>query len=112
MKCPTCGTADTRVIETRKEDGGLMVRRRHECGNQHRFNTYQLHETALRTAGLNQIRARLTAVASGIAVRSTAHKRRTTAQRLLGQGKSISEVADAIGVTATRIRQYQQEQQA
>jgi len=110
MKCPKCGTVDTHVIATRRESDGLLVRRRQECGNKHRFNTYELHETSLRSTGIKKIRARLLTVASGIAVRSMARRRRLAAIRMLRQGKSVAQIADEIGVTEARVRQYRKEQ--
>ena len=38
MKCPECG-AWSNVLSTRETDAG--VRRRHECGNEHRFSSLQ-----------------------------------------------------------------------
>lgn len=42
MRCPVCGTAETRVIETRSVDEGRVNRRRRECPECHsRFTTYE-----------------------------------------------------------------------
>lgn len=42
MKCPVCGTPDSRVIETRSTDEGRVNRRRRECPEcQGRFTTYE-----------------------------------------------------------------------
>lgn len=42
MKCPVCGTPDSRVIETRSTDEGRVNRRRRECPEcQSRFTTYE-----------------------------------------------------------------------
>ncbi len=42
MKCPYCGAADTRVVDSRPVDGGLAIRRRRECGAcGRRFTTYE-----------------------------------------------------------------------
>ncbi len=42
MRCPYCGHEDTRVIDTRLADEGLVVRRRRECPACHaRFNTFE-----------------------------------------------------------------------
>jgi transcriptional repressor NrdR len=42
MRCPECGAAETRVIETRTSDEGRIVRRRRECFEcQTRFTTYE-----------------------------------------------------------------------
>ncbi len=42
MRCPQCGGADTRVMETRTADEGQTVRRRRECtACGFRFTTYE-----------------------------------------------------------------------
>lgn len=42
MRCPVCGTPDSRVIETRSTDEGRVNRRRRECPEcQSRFTTYE-----------------------------------------------------------------------
>lgn len=42
VKCPVCGTPDSRVIETRSTDEGRVNRRRRECPDcQSRFTTYE-----------------------------------------------------------------------
>lgn len=47
MKCPFCGTADTRVIDSRPTDDNTSIRRRRHCDKCHkRFTTYEKVETA------------------------------------------------------------------
>lgn len=42
MKCPECGSMDTRVIETRTAEEGRSVRRRRVCADcKFRFTTYE-----------------------------------------------------------------------
>ena len=42
MICATCGTAETRVLESRVSDGGEAIRRRREClACQARFTTFE-----------------------------------------------------------------------
>lgn len=42
MKCPSCGYADSKVIDSRPADDGVAIRRRRECLEcQHRFTTYE-----------------------------------------------------------------------
>lgn len=42
MRCPQCGSMDTRVMETRTADDGCTVRRRRMCGDcGFRFTTYE-----------------------------------------------------------------------
>jgi transcriptional repressor NrdR len=45
MKCPTCGEADTRVIDSRALRDGSEIRRRRQCdGCNARFTTYERAE--------------------------------------------------------------------
>jgi transcriptional repressor NrdR len=49
MICPTCGVAETRVLESRVSDAGEAIRRRRECLEcQARFTTFErLEQSAL-----------------------------------------------------------------
>ena len=45
MKCPSCGYADTKVIDSRLSNEGNSIRRRRECDKcQNRFTTYEYVE--------------------------------------------------------------------
>ena len=42
MKCPSCGFAESKVIDSRPSDDAASIRRRRECLNcGHRFTTYE-----------------------------------------------------------------------
>ena len=46
MKCPACGFADSKVIDSRPVEEGNSIRRRREClACQKRFNTFETIET-------------------------------------------------------------------
>lgn len=46
MKCPFCGYAESKVIDSRPTDEGERIRRRREClGCSKRFTTYEVIET-------------------------------------------------------------------
>lgn len=46
MKCPFCGSDDTRVIDSRPADDNTSIRRRRMCDNcKKRFTTYEKVET-------------------------------------------------------------------
>ena len=46
MKCPACGNADCKVIDSRPMPEGNSIRRRREClACQKRFTTYEIIET-------------------------------------------------------------------
>ena len=45
MRCPFCGAADSRVIDSRSADDGNTIRRRRECtACSRRFTTYEVVE--------------------------------------------------------------------
>ena len=47
MRCPQCGTRDTRVVDSRDLDESATVRRRRECPScSARFTTYERVEAA------------------------------------------------------------------
>lgn len=46
MRCPYCGYAESKVIDSRPTDEGIRIRRRRECLNcTKRFTTYEVIET-------------------------------------------------------------------
>ena len=46
MKCPSCGSADSHVLDSRHVEEGNSIRRRRECaGCGRRFTTYEAIET-------------------------------------------------------------------
>lgn len=55
MRCGKCG-ASSRVLYTTELDGQFMTRRRRECDNLHRFNTYEVHWAMLVHAGPQRLR--------------------------------------------------------
>ena len=46
MKCPYCGDQESKVVDSRRSDDGLSIRRRREClACQKRFTTYETVES-------------------------------------------------------------------
>ena len=46
MKCPACNCQDSRVLDSRPNDGGASIKRRRECiGCGKRFTTYEVIDT-------------------------------------------------------------------
>ena len=46
MRCPFCGSSDSKVIDSRPTDEGVAIRRRRECVNcEKRFTTYETIES-------------------------------------------------------------------
>jgi len=47
MRCPSCGNADTRVIDSREAEDGASIRRRRGCDEcDERFTTFERSESA------------------------------------------------------------------
>jgi transcriptional repressor NrdR len=47
MRCPSCGNADTRVIDSREAEEGASIRRRRACDRcDERFTTFERSESA------------------------------------------------------------------
>ena len=45
MRCPFCGAADSKVVDSRAADEGISIRRRRECSEcARRFTTYEMVE--------------------------------------------------------------------
>lgn len=45
MKCPYCGDLESKVVDSRRSEDGLSIRRRRECLScQRRFSTYEIIE--------------------------------------------------------------------
>ncbi len=42
MNCPSCNSLKTEVLETRRVDGGMAIRRSRLCPCGHRFATYEI----------------------------------------------------------------------
>ena len=46
MKCPFCGDQESKVVDSRRSEDGLSIRRRRECLKcQRRFTTYEMVES-------------------------------------------------------------------
>ena len=46
MKCPFCGDQESKVVDSRRSEDGMSIRRRRECLNcQRRFTTYEMVES-------------------------------------------------------------------
>ena len=46
MRCPFCGNLESKVVDSRRSEDGLSIRRRRECIScQRRFTTYEIVES-------------------------------------------------------------------
>ena len=46
MRCPFCGDLESKVVDSRRSEDGMNIRRRRECLNcQRRFTTYEMVES-------------------------------------------------------------------
>ena len=96
-------------METRQQSAGAIIKRRHLCGNDHRFWTFQLHEAVVRNIGLKQLKAKSETGARGVARRTLAFQRKRRVTRLLGKGLSVGAVAMQLSITDARVRQLRAE---
>lgn len=99
MRCSKCGAA-SRVLYTRELDDQFMTRRRRECDNHHRFNTYEVHPQVARKSGPQELR-RIVATFKG---RVGLYQRdlRVWLARVV-HGNSLKDVAAAFGLKATTV---------
>ena len=71
MKCPFCGFAESKVIDSRPAEEGATIRRRREClACQKRFTTYEIIEplplVVIKRDGSRRGRGRLCALCLGL----------------------------------------------
>lgn len=99
MKCPACNTW-ARVLETRQEDDGHRVRRRMECANGHRFNTFEVHEAVYCSA-----KPRQRVFIETLKTRFERRERDREILRRLADGERGSEIAKALGISKSRVSQ-------
>lgn len=95
MKCPNCG-ADSNVLATRAYKD-VMLRRSRRCFNEHTFHTYEVY------AG-NLDRRTLAGTRRGVQAREMANRRHNTVLR--HPEMSATELAQQLGITEARVRQY------
>lgn len=93
MKCEKCG-AWTEVLETRKEDHGLTIRRTRRCANNHTFTTFEVLGPIYRR---NRSSVRQTIVAAQ--VRAILWARNTKIINRMKFGATRREVAIEFGIT-------------
>lgn len=99
MRCGKCG-ASSRVLYTTELGGQFMTRRRRECDNLHRFNTYEVHTQVMRKTGHQEL-SRIVATLKG---RVALYQRdlRVWLARVV-HGNSRRDVAKAFGLKGTTV---------
>ena len=94
MKCPKCG-ADSKVLDTRDQDG-VMLRRRRKCFNEtHVFVTYEVYAGDVQAKRLRQR-------PNGIKIAAKAWKRKEYVASK--PEASASELARELGISEAAIR--------
>lgn len=93
MMCPICGTSDTRVLDTRPQPYGT-VKRRHLCGNGHRFETRQIYEACYSPA-----RTRCAGFFATVQRRLALWRRNHAIKAALARGDNWRDVAAEHGLT-------------
>lgn len=94
MICPKCA-AWARVIETRWVKSEFRTRRRYECGNLHRFNTYEALPTA------QNHKSTIASVASWATRNAARWARDKAIQALVRAGATHKSVAAMYGIHAS-----------
>lgn len=96
MKCPTCGTMNVVVLETRDGQAGATLRRRRKCTNGHRFFTIEVPET-------RHLVTQSTPTAVASAKRGDLWMRDTAIVAQVRSGKRVQDVAQAFGIAANTV---------
>ena len=95
MKCLKCG-AWSGVLETRKEDDGYTVKRRHKCANDHTFWTYQIYKESY-TWHVRMVHERRVRI--GRREWQPTHLSEVRVLRMLASGLSQRKTAAQLGIT-------------
>jgi len=99
MLCPKCG-APTRTLSTRALLSGLINRRRRECFNEHRFNTFEfddaLEGTIMKYAGTAEREAALTK-------KRQMYERDRAIVRMINDGVPFKAIGDKHGLAVNSI---------
>ena len=98
MKCPTCGTSASEVVDTRPWQNGVMLRRRRECFNGHRFFTFEVSERLAKTMDRYAKPS-----ATGILQRGKLWQRDTTIVRKVTSGQRVTDVAAEYGLATNTV---------
>jgi transcriptional regulator NrdR family protein len=110
MRCAHCGIEHLRVLETRsvKEMPGVR-RRRYECDDGHKFNTFEINESTARAIGLGTIKKRNDEVVRGARMRQNSQIKRELIMSGVELGHTTAQMAACAGVSAERVRQIRKE---
>jgi transcriptional regulator NrdR family protein len=110
VRCSRCGIVQVRVIETREVKGMPGVgRRRYECDDKHRFNTFEINESTARAIGLSTIKERNAAVVRGARMRQDSQIKRELIVRGVELGHTTAQMAACAEISTTRVRQIRKE---
>ncbi len=105
MKCPVCGTPDSKVIDSRPVEEGNSIRRRRECkACQKRFNTFEIVETVqiivIKKNGTKELFDR-TKLLSGLL--KACQKRPVSAEEIVGEIENEIQSSLNPEITTTEI---------
>ena len=100
MRCPTCGTTSSDVLETRKWLDDTYLKRTRVCHNGHRFQTFEISHRLYKTM------ARYAKVSAKATIKEgDTWKRDKTIVRLVLAGARIDHTAEKYGLSPTRVGQ-------
>lgn len=97
MKCIHCGVW-TRVLETRTH-ANTVDRRKRECGNKHRFFTYEVTASIFHDG-----KRALPGVERGVAARAARRQRDHQIMVLHRAGKGPTEIGKDVGISEAAVR--------
>lgn len=95
--CPTCGTEDTKVLETRQKPEGTKWRR-HRCGNDHVFETRQIYEACYSPAHVRCVRYFAT-----VKRRLERWRRDYAIRKALERGEDVQSIAERYGMKKSNV---------
>lgn len=104
IRCPQCGTINTRIVKSDQSADGYMRWRVVECGNYHRFRTSEMPERALAKLGMPRVVAAREKLARGVERRKTAARRTRAVAEMLKQSLTQRQMAEALGITQSGVR--------
>lgn len=107
MKCPTCGTVDTKVIFCEPYDDEITYYRRYRCGNGHRFTTMEVPDVMIVRLGKKKFRDARHAISGTITRNRAAYYRDLKIVRALAATPRPTNKALAaeLGITPRRVSQ-------
>lgn len=106
MYCTKCGAWSDSPASSQAEamDGNAIIRWR-TCANGHKFSTIEINEAVVRAIGESRVAEAIATLERGRAARGRAARIAQTVLSMRSDGRSVAEIAKAVGRTDARVRQ-------